>query len=62
MEVPYMSEVLNRAAVSCLKDEEAAEVLKAYLDTGPDMVLSVHPAGAEKNPQGTGAVDPMKMH
>ena len=61
MEVLRMS-VLKKAAVGALEKDDAAEVLKAYLDTAPDMVLSVHPAGVEKNPQGTGAVDPLKMH
>lgn len=54
--------VLKKAAVGALQKDDAAEVLKAYLNTAPDMVLSVHPAGVEKNPQGTGAVDPLKMH
>ena len=58
-----MSSVLNRAAVSCLKGEEAAEVLKLYLESkGLEMVLSVHLGGMEKAPQGSGAVDPMKLH
>jgi len=53
---------LNRAAVSALDKEDAGEVLQAYLNTEPEMVLSVHQtAGLAKQPQGSGAVDPMKM-
>jgi hypothetical protein len=55
--------VLKKAAVGALVEKEELDtILRTYLDTAPDMVHSVHPAGAEKNPQGTGAVDPMKMH
>lgn len=53
-----MSELLSRAAVSALDPKESAEILQEYLNTHPEMVLSVHPgAGVQKQPQGTGAGD-----
>ena len=51
-----MSGLLNRAAVSALDPQESAEILQEYMNTQPQMVLSVHPAAAQQ-PQGTGAGD-----
>ena len=57
-----MSGVLKRAAVGCLNGSEAGEVLQAYLNTGAEMTFSVHPsAGVQKQPEGSGAVDPLKL-
>ncbi len=53
-----MSDLLNKKAVSCLKDSEAAEILKAYTATAAlEMVQNHTPGGAQKQPQGTGAGD-----
>ena len=53
---------LNKAAVSCLKGEDAVQVLQKYLETkGVEMVHAVHPTvAAAQPPQGTGAVDPLR--
>ena len=53
-----MSDLLNKKAVSCLKDNEAAEILKAYTSTvGLEMTQNHTPGGTQKQPQGTGAGD-----
>lgn len=52
-----MSDLLKRDAVSCLKGREADEILRAYLETGPAMVLSHAPGSMETRPKGTGAGD-----
>lgn len=50
--------ILSQMAVSSLDSEDATEVLQAFMETQPEMVLSVHPAAAvQKQPQGTGAGD-----
>jgi hypothetical protein len=51
-----MSNLLDRAAVGCLKGKEAGEILEAYIETQPDMVFTNVPA-AQQQPSGSGAGD-----
>lgn len=52
-----MSKLLNSMAVGQKTGDEAAEILGAYIETGPGMLLNHTPAGLQKQPKGTGAGD-----
>ncbi len=55
------SSLLNSLAVARKSGDDASEILQAYMDTAPEMVLSHIPApaapGLAKAPKGTGAGD-----
>jgi hypothetical protein len=53
-----MSSLLNKTAVSRQKGENAAELLQAYIQTGPEMAQNhALAASKETRPKGTGMGD-----
>lgn len=60
-----MSSLLNSVAVGRRKDEEAGELLQAYIDTQPEMAFT-HSAAPKAGAQPRGAsagdsIDPTRM-
>ena len=54
------SKLLDTAAVSILAGDDAGEILHEYMNTSPEMVLSVHPSAAAVQQQPQGAGDKLK--
>jgi len=57
-----MSNLLNSVAVGRRSGEDAGEILQAYIQTGPGMVLNhtAEAAPTNKAPNPAGAIDPMQ--